>query len=43
MGDRGKKDKDKSRKQKVKKQEENAKKNVAKLPARTASNPDVHV
>jgi len=34
MGDRGKKDKDKSQKQKIKKQEQDARKNLEKLPAK---------
>jgi hypothetical protein len=32
MGDKGKKDKDKNRKQKIKKQEQNAKRDLEKVP-----------
>jgi hypothetical protein len=35
MGDKGKKDKDKTRKQKIKKQAQTAKSNLEKLPTKT--------
>jgi len=35
MGDKGKKDKDKTRKQKIKKQEQTAKKIMEKLPTKS--------